>query len=81
MRTSAKNNPQKQLYDRDEHVIVLNEWTKISGHDSYVLQFQNGQNNRPHTILVNGYGSYHGTDKHMPVPIFYVEKVYILCTE
>lgn len=64
------------LYDRDEHFIVVNEWTMTSGQESYVLEYQNNLPQNPHTIIVNGYGRFPDPKSQMlPPPIFEVEKV------
>lgn len=67
------------LYDLDEHVIIINEWTEISGMSSYVLEHQNGYPQMPHTILVNGLGPRsHPRYRRVPKPVFNVRKVSLL---
>ena len=56
------------LYDRDEHVVIINEWTRASGGHGYVLEYQNDHIHDPHTILVNGHG-------RTPPATFVVDKV------
>lgn len=75
---------QSLLYDHDEHVVTITDWTRITGSETLAIDVHAAELVRPHTLLINGIGRYDGrympmTDKKqkkMPVPVFNVQKVW-----
>ncbi|NP_001155158.1 venom laccase precursor [Nasonia vitripennis] len=80
VRSPPSSDPLHGLYDQDEHVMVLTDWTRIFGAEVFAIDVNTGNLVRPHTILVNGLGRYlpikseNGSEMHMPTAVFKVEK-------
>lgn len=58
MRTSPKVNWHKDLYDIDEHTILISDWTHELGIDKFLSHHYAGGDNKPPNILVNGLGRF-----------------------
>lgn len=84
VRSPPSTDPLHDLYDQDEHVMVLTDWTRIFGAEVFTIDVNTGNLVRPHTILVNGLGRYlpikseNGSERHMPTAVFNVEKVNVM---
>ncbi|XP_014215269.1 L-ascorbate oxidase-like [Copidosoma floridanum] len=75
VRESRETEPASRLYDVDEHMIVVNDWTSTSGSEAYVLEYQNSRAQDPHTILVNGFGRFNDNRSELlPLAVFEVEQ-------
>ncbi|NP_001155159.1 laccase-like precursor [Nasonia vitripennis] len=62
------------LYDVDEHVLILNEWTERPTSETYVLEYWNEVFPEPYNILINGLGPFPPTNTTTPRTVIKVEK-------
>ncbi|XP_043509689.1 laccase-2-like isoform X3 [Frieseomelitta varia] len=58
VRTSPKVNWHKDLYDIDDHTILISDWTHELGIDKFLSHHYAGGDNKPPNILVNGLGRF-----------------------
>ncbi|XP_044258948.1 laccase-5-like isoform X2 [Tribolium madens] len=60
VRVPEEENPHANLYDYDlsSHVITILDWTKEDGTDKFMSHIHNDGDNKPDTILVNGFGRF-----------------------
>ncbi|EEZ98364.1 laccase 1 isoform X1 [Tribolium castaneum] len=84
VRVPEEDNPHAKLYDYDlsSHVITILDWTKEDGTDKFMSHIHNDGDNKPDTILVNGFGRFKhfvGADNStvfVPTARFTVEQGY-----
>ncbi|XP_060526823.1 uncharacterized protein LOC132702294 isoform X2 [Cylas formicarius] len=84
VRVPAEDDPHDQFYDHDlnEHVMVLIDWEKETGLEKFLSHHHSIGDNKPATLLVNGFGrfkEFDGDDNvtiYTPVARFRVEQGY-----
>lgn len=80
VRTSPKANWHKDLYDIDEHIIQISDWTHELGIDKFLNHHYAGGDNKPPNILINGLGRFtinrngNNISAIMPTAIFTVKQ-------
>ncbi|XP_033324267.2 uncharacterized protein LOC117219317 [Megalopta genalis] len=81
VRTPAIINWHKNLYDVDEHVLLILDWTHELGIDKFLSHHYAGGDNKPPNILINGLGRFTtgSNDKNnasaaMPLATFVVKQ-------
>lgn len=81
VRTPPKANWHKDLYDIDEHIIQISDWTHELGIDKFLNHHYAGGDNKPPNILINGLGRFtinrngNNISAIMPTAIFTVKQV------
>lgn len=81
VRTPPKVNWHKDLYDIDEHIIQISDWTHKLGIDKFLNHHYAGGDNKPPNILINGLGRFtinrngNNISAIMPTAIFTVKQV------
>lgn len=78
VRSPPSQNLVGRWYDRDEHMIILDGWSKRPMAEAYPLQYHTGFTAMDvDTILVNGLGPSKANKKSalIPRPVFSVKKV------
>lgn len=79
VRVPPKEDWHKDLYDIDEHTIVIADWTHQLGLDVFLAHHHASGSNKPPNILINGLGRYtkdeSGTLNDMPISTFVVKPV------
>ncbi|XP_076296818.1 uncharacterized protein LOC143217023 [Lasioglossum baleicum] len=80
VRTPPEMNWHKDLYDIDEHVIQILDWTHELGIDKFLHHHYSGGDNKPPSILINGLGRFtnapsgNNASAAMPVATFLVKQ-------
>lgn len=80
VRTPPKANWHKDLYDIDEHIIQISDWTHELGIDKFLNHHYAGGDNKPPNILINGLGRFtinrngNNISAIMPTAIFTVKQ-------
>nr|XP_031845394.1 laccase-1-like isoform X2 [Nomia melanderi]XP_031845395.1 laccase-1-like isoform X2 [Nomia melanderi]XP_031845396.1 laccase-1-like isoform X2 [Nomia melanderi]XP_031845397.1 laccase-1-like isoform X2 [Nomia melanderi]XP_031845399.1 laccase-1-like isoform X2 [Nomia melanderi]XP_031845400.1 laccase-1-like isoform X2 [Nomia melanderi] len=80
VRTPPKINWHRDLYDIDEHVILILDWTRELGIDKFLDHHYAGGDNKPPNILINGLGRFttapteNNVSAAMPVATFLVKQ-------
>nr|XP_022908342.1 laccase-4-like [Onthophagus taurus]XP_022908343.1 laccase-4-like [Onthophagus taurus] len=80
VRTPDDINPHKDLYDYDEHSILITDWMEHTGLHKFLSHYHSIGDNKPTSILVNGKGKYlrfsqkDGTEVFTPIERFVVKK-------
>ncbi|XP_016840817.1 laccase-4-like [Nasonia vitripennis] len=75
VRSPPEENPYAGVYNEDDKLMVINEWTHKTGSEVFVMQYQNGQGSLPSAILVNGLGRLSYSEaENMPLEVFQVEE-------
>lgn len=80
VRTPPKVNWHKDLYDIDEHIIQISDWTHKLGIDKFLNHHYAGGDNKPPNILINGLGRFtinrngNNISAIMPTAIFTVKQ-------
>ncbi|XP_015430718.1 PREDICTED: laccase-like [Dufourea novaeangliae] len=80
VRTAPKQNWHNSLYDVDEHVVSIADWTHELGIDKFLSHHHAGGDNKPPNVLINGVGRF-SSDRGgsnvsavMPVATFVVKQ-------
>ena len=86
VRQSAKRDLIKNLYDFDEHIMIISDWDHELGIDKFLGHYHGGRDNKPPNILINGLGRFtkraddkHNTSATMPVAAYKVKQVWPIC--
>ncbi|KOC68923.1 Laccase-4 [Habropoda laboriosa] len=75
IRVPPKVNWHYDLYDIDEHTILISDWTHELGIDKFLSHHHAGGDNKPPNLLINGFGRYDGdTSAVMPIATFIVKR-------
>ncbi|KZC09029.1 L-ascorbate oxidase, partial [Dufourea novaeangliae] len=81
VRTAPKQNWHNSLYDVDEHVVSIADWTHELGIDKFLSHHHAGGDNKPPNVLINGVGRF-SSDRGgsnvsavMPVATFVVKQL------
>ncbi|KAJ8669572.1 hypothetical protein QAD02_000831 [Eretmocerus hayati] len=56
VRNSPEMDQLYDLYDKDEHILVISDWNHEIGIEKFLGHYHAGMNNKPDNILVNGLG-------------------------
>lgn len=81
VRTPPKVNWHNDLYDIDEHIVQISDWTHELGIDKFLNHHHAGGDNKPPNILINGLGRFtvnrngNNISAIMPTAIFMVKQV------
>lgn len=81
VRVPPKVNWHYDLYDIDEHTILISDWTHEMGIDKFLTHHHAGGDNKPVNVLINGLGRFsanrngNNVSDLMPVATFTVKKV------
>ncbi|XP_044007229.1 L-ascorbate oxidase-like isoform X2 [Aphidius gifuensis] len=81
VRIPKDKDPFNDLYDFDEHTIIILDWDHESGVDKFLAHHHSDGDNKPPTLLVNGLGRYQKLNdshdaylKDMPLEKFHVQQ-------
>jgi L-ascorbate oxidase len=81
VRRAPKLNPLYNLYDYDEHFIIINDWNHKTGLNKFVSHYHAAGGNQPRSLLINGIGHFNmkarkkGDPVIMPASTFVVKRV------
>ncbi|XP_076673352.1 uncharacterized protein LOC143371730 [Andrena cerasifolii] len=79
VRVPPRRNWHKDLYDVDQHTILILDWTHESGIDKFLNHYYAAGSNKPPNLLVNGLGRFtsvsngNGASATMPIATFIVQ--------
>lgn len=84
VKLSKNDDPHSDLYDFDEHVMIINDWDHEIGMEKFLAHHHSDGDNKVRNILINGFGRYRGekveqenhdeNGNEMPLAIFAVNK-------
>lgn len=81
VRRSPMREPLHNLYDYDEHNIIVSDWDHELGLQKFLAHYHNSGDNKPPSILINGMGRFEkrlqdeaGTTFPLPLSTFVVKK-------
>ncbi|XP_011500453.1 PREDICTED: laccase-1-like [Ceratosolen solmsi marchali] len=58
VRRAPKRNPLHNLYDYDEHNIIVSDWDHELGLEKFLAHYHGSGDNKPPSILINGMGRF-----------------------
>lgn len=83
VRRTPKRDQLRNLYDFDEHTMMISDWDHELGLDKFLAHYHGGRDNKPPNLLINGFGRFDAPDVKgepgittlMPTATFNVKQV------
>lgn len=81
VRRTPKRDQLRNLYDYDEHNVLISDWDHELGIDKFLAHYHGIGDNKPPNLLVNGLGRFidlpkrNGQSAVMPTAVFQVKQV------
>lgn len=82
VRRTPKIDQLRNLYDYDEHVMIISDWDHEMGLTKFLGHYHSDGDNKPPNLIINGLGRFLNYDKflsNMPLATFNVKKVKRFC--